>query len=220
MWKRLFRIPTPAVWLAVLALFAAQVHRASAITVHFDKDVYIVSGPGEEIVAHILIDADPAVDGDQPIPVGLYSYGVKMSFNPTKGDVDSLTDVVVPSEMDYFGLNPGALVGIAPPGEVAVHANVNQDITMDLEGYDGVLLFTVTLTNLASAVDSYPLLLDFSRDLGINEDFFVDHNGTTLDPSIMFISSRVLVIPEPSTAALALFSLLSLAAWRRFRRPR
>ena len=102
---------------------------------------------------------------------------------------------------------------------VGVHANVNQ-FNNPLLGYNETLLATVTLTNLADAVDSYPLMLDFSRDLGINEDFFLDINGTTLDLEIMFVPSRVLVIPEPSTAAFVIISLLTLFGWRLMNRQR
>ena len=136
-----------------------------------------------------------------------------MSVSPTKANVDSLADVVVPTVMDFFGFGSPAFVGITPAGEVGVHANIDQ-FNIPLLGYNGTLLATVTLTNLAEAVDSYPLVLDFSRDLGLNEDFFVDINGTTIDPEIMFVPSRVLVIPEPSTVALMIASLMTLLGWR------
>ncbi len=103
MWSRRIHLST-GFW--VLFLFAAVLApgaRAAGVIVHFDKDLYIVHGPGEEIQAMILIDADPNREGDQPVPDGLYSFGVKMSFNPAKGDVNSVLDVAVPPELDYFG---------------------------------------------------------------------------------------------------------------------
>ncbi len=215
MCKRFLRSITFPIGLVALVAAGFRQADAAGITVHFDQDVYTVNGPGEEIQAQILIDADPDRNGDQPVAGGLFSYGVKMSFNPAKGDVDSLADVVVPAEMDYFGFDSGALISVTPPGEVAVHANVQQDILSAPVGYNGTLLATVTLTNLATAVDMYPLNLDFSRDLGINEDFFVENDtGVTLDPMIMFVPSKVRVIPEPSTTTLGLLSLFSLLLWR------
>lgn len=180
------------------------------IMVSFDKDLYVVDGPGEQITIKILIDGDAMRDGFQPVPDGLFSAGVKMTFNNVKASVAALADVAIAPEIDFFGFNNSALVSVNP-GEVAFHGNVDQFNAPPIP-YSGALLATVTLTNLASAVDSYPLQLDFSRDLGVNEDFFVDGSGTTLDSMITFVPSQVTVVPEPSAAILGLvpaFWLLS-----------
>ncbi len=210
MWKR------PVPWMAFVVLILLATWKArdcqAGLTVRFDQDVYTVNGPGEQIFAQILIDGDSSIDGIQPVPNGLFSVGVKMSFNNVQADVGAVTDVMIPPEMDFFGFSASALVSIVPPGEVAFHANVDQ-FNSPLEPYNGSLLATVTITNLASAIDSYPLSLDFSRDLGINEDFFVNGDGTTLDPEITFVPSLVMVIPEPSSLAqMSLVSLVLLAS--------
>ncbi len=217
----LIRLLRLSVAIALFTAFAAAARPslAAGITVHFDKDLYLVNGPGEDIQAQILIDTDAVRPGDQPVAVGLDTYAFLMSFNPAKGDVDSLLDVVVPAETDFFGFSPGAFVTIAPAGEVGVHANVDQ-FNNPLLGYHGTLLATVTLTNLATGPDMYPLFLDFNQDLGENEQFFVDLDGAVLDPMIMFVPSKVMVIPEPSSAALALISILSLVGWRKRLRQR
>lgn len=206
--------------IAVLASWAISLAPAETlagtITVHFDQEVYIVNGPGDTIDAMILIDADMVRPFDQPVPNGLYSYALEMTFDSTKGSVGSTTEVVVPPELDFFGLGipgpPDPAFITVDPGDVGIHANVDQSLS-PLQGYNGTLLATVTLTNLASPIDSYLLNLDFNRDLGLNEDFFLDLLGTTLDDEIMFIPSRVLVVPEPSTAMLAAIGLVLLFCW-------
>lgn len=212
MWKRSVHWMA-ALGLVILATLEAGECRAGDMTVRFDKDVYVVNGPGEQIVAQILIDGDSSTDGVQPVLNGLFSAGVKMSFNDIKADVGALADVVIPPEMDFFGFFAPALVSVTPSGEVAFHANIDQ-FNSPLVPYSGSPLATVTITNLAGAIDSYPLNLGFSRDLGVNEHFFVDGSGNTLDPVIAFVPSRVLVVPEPSTAMLALTSLAFLFGWR------
>jgi hypothetical protein len=173
---------------------------AATITVHFDKDVYVVAGPGEQFDALLLIDADPAREEDQPIPGGLYSYSAKTTFDPAKADVGSAADVTVPSEMDFFGLAGPAFLQV-DSGLVGVKANVDE-FNNPLLGYHGTLLATVRFTNLAIGPDSYPLDLDFFQTVGGNEQHFIDIEGTLLDPEIMFVPSLVVVIPEPATATL------------------
>ena len=199
-----------------LATMAAHECRADGITVRFDQEVYVVNGPGDSFVAQILIDGDSSAEGIQTVASGLFSAGVMMSFNDLKANVGGGANVVIPAELDYFGFSASSLVSVTPPGEVAFHGNVDQS-NAPPTAYNGSPLAEVTITNLASAVDSYPLSLDFSRDLGVDEDFFVAGNGITLDPMITFVPSRVFVA-EPSTAMLTFISLVSLFGWRRLRR--
>ena len=176
------------------SFISACATQAIAATVHLDKDLYIVNGPGEQFEVQILIDGNSMNDGDDPVRGGLFSFGTKMTFDSTKAEVDSMT--VVPA-LDFFGFNAGATVEIKP-GSAGAEGNIDQ-FENPLVPYEDALLATLTVTNNASAVDSYPLTLDFFRDLAPTEQQFINGDGVILDPTIDFVGARVLVVPEPVT---------------------
>lgn len=199
-------------WIFATGLFLSLYGRVvdAQVVVHFDQDVYQVSGPGESFTAKILIDGNGKEPGDNPIRGDLFSMGVLTEFPAAKAQLLAPTDVTVPPPLDHFGFDPGAFSQTAA-GSVGVKGNVDAGVFPTV-GYGQPLLATITLTNLASAPDSYPLTLDFFRTVGINEDLFVDGNGNVLDPVIEFRSARVVVVPEP-TSGVNLFTLfLTLGA--------
>ena len=185
-----------AVVLASLGCFAKQCV-ADEIIVRLDQPVYVVSGPGDVVTAQVLIDGNADRQGLQPVSDGLFSAGLKILFDDRKATVDSKANVIVKRELDYFGFSAPALVSTTPSGEVSIHGNISQ-ADVPLKIYQGSVLGSVRMTNRATAVDRYPLELDFSRDLGPNEDFFVDGKGITRDASIRFIPSEVVVAEAPA----------------------
>ena len=185
-----------AVVLASLGCFAKQCV-ADEIIVRLDQPVYVVSGPGDAVTAQVLIDGNADRQGLQPVSDGLFSAGLKILFDDRKATVDSKANVIVKRELDYFGFSAPALVSTTPSGEVSIHGNISQ-ADVPLKVYQGSVLGSVRMTNRATAVDRYPLELDFSRDLGPNEDFFVDGKGITRDASIRFIPSEVVVAEAPA----------------------
>lgn len=205
-------------WLGV------AVSRAAPYLVHFDQDLYVVNAPGDTFVARILIDADSATPRDEPVPNGLFSFGVRSTFDSAKAQVASPAEVDPVPPLDFFGFGPGAFEQVAA-GLAGVKGNIDQ-FGNPLQPYGGTLLAEVTFTNLASAVDNYPLDLDFFRTVGPNEQLFLDGQGIVLDPGVMFRGARVLVVPEPQSGLLAIVAIGSLAVgfrrargWRRARRP-
>ncbi|MCP4195470.1 MAG: PEP-CTERM sorting domain-containing protein [Planctomycetaceae bacterium] len=190
MWKQ-SRVGSATIVFVVFA-FAVTVGRSEGITVRFDQEVYQVSGPGETVVAQVLIDGDSSREGLQPISAGLFSAGITMMFDGEKAEIGTVADVTIQRELNYFGFSAPALIELTSTGEVSLHGNVSQSNSPPV-AYQGAPLAKVVLTNRASAIDSYPLELDFSRDLGPNEDFFVDGSGVTRDTQIIFLPSRVVV---------------------------
>lgn len=84
--------------------------------------------------------------------------------------------------------------------------------------YKGALLTTFTLKNKAAPGQTYVLTLDLFRTLGPTESVFVDGAGVNLDPSISFQSVEVMVVPEPSVAALVALSSIALLGYTYGRR--
>jgi hypothetical protein len=187
---------------------------AAPAVVHFDQDVYVVTGPGDVINAQILIDGNPQSPRDDSVPFGLFSFGTQVTFNPVKALVTGPGDISAVPSLDFFGFAPGAFEQVSP-GFAGVKGNIDM-FENPLVPYSSSLLAELTLTNLASAVDSYPLTLDFFRTVGPNEQLFLNGMGGTLDPDITFRSARVVVIPEPAT--LEMLVAASVCGWIWLRR--
>ena len=47
-------------------------------------------------------DGDPVADGLQPVTDGLFSYGVKVTFDSAMANVDDVSDVTPVPELDFF----------------------------------------------------------------------------------------------------------------------
>jgi len=191
------------------ALSGLVTDRAQAVpyVVHFDQDVYVVQGPGETITARVLIDGNPSTPQDEPVPLGLFSFGVATTFDGTKAQLSGFGDVAVVPQLDYFGLGPGAFKQVQS-GFGGGKGNI--DNLGPFVPYSGALLLEFTFTNLASALDSYTLGLDFFRTVGPNEQIFLDGLGGELDLNIMFRSAQVLVVPEPSAIVLWMIAISCL----------
>lgn len=192
---------------ALAVLLSLRIGDAFGITVHFDQDVYYVSGPGEVFPVQILIDGNDRTHADDPIPEGLYSFATSVLFNPAKATTTGLADVAAAAALDNFGFFPGALEQVAA-GRASTKGNIDQ-LVDPLDPYDGTLLATIQLTNLASAPDEYPLTLDFFNTLGPTEQMFLDGEGNVLDLAIQFGTAKVVVVPEPQSLVLAAMGMLS-----------
>ena len=178
---------------------------------HFDQDVYFVNGPGETVQARVLIDGDASTPGDDPVPEGLFSFGVGATFDGSKAQLGGFGDIAVEPELDHFGFAPGAFKQVQV-GFGGAKGNIDQ--LGPYSPYLGSLLLEFTFTNLASAVDSYPLELDFFRTVGPDEQMFVNGAGSLLDSEIIFRSAEVRVVPEPAAAVLLILASICLGLWR------
>jgi hypothetical protein len=168
--------------------------------VFFDQDEYIVSAVGETFDVQVLIDADFRTEELEPLPGGLFSFGAKMTFDSSKAELSGPAALQTVGELDHFGFSAGAFTEV-DEGLAASKGNIDQ-IENPLVPYQGNLLMTLTVTNMASAVDQYPLQLDFFRTLGASESLFLDGAGNVLDSEIVFEPALVRVVPEPSAMSL------------------
>lgn len=190
--------------------------QAATISVHFDKDVYVVSGPGEAIEAHVLIDTNLATpQRDDPVRGGLFSQALRVDFSGAKAQFTGPGDVTVPPALDYFGFSPNSFRDMTA-NFAGVKGNIDQ-LANPLVPYGSSFLATFRITNLASGPDSYPLMLDFFRTVGPNEQMFLSGDGTVLDPEIMFIPSRVIVLPEPASIVPVFVAMVWFVRMFRFR---
>lgn len=187
--------------------------RAATIIVHFDQDTYYVNGPGDPVVAQVLLDSDNAKPGDTPVRGGLFSFGVLTDYPSTQAQLTNPAQIHVPAELEHFGFDSSAFRAVNT-GLAGVKGNVDAN-TVPTVPYAGTWLATFDFTNLATGPDSYPLNLDFFRTVGVNEQIFVDGHGVSLDNSIVFIPSRVVVLPEPSARLIWPAIGICLAALRR-----
>jgi hypothetical protein len=211
--SRAFTFVLAAHWIC-----SAGVTDCAAISVHFDRDVYIVSGPNQQITAHISIDANPATPMDDAVVDGLFSMSLGLTYPNAKASVSAASDIGVPAELEFFGFAPGVFQQLLP-GAAGVKGNVDQNAT-PLAPYHQTRLATFTITNLATAQDSYPLGLNFFNTVGPNEQFYLNGMGAVLDPQITFGSARVVVVPEPGagvvvSGALVLWFYNILRRWTR-----
>lgn len=203
----------PLILAALWSCCAATDSRAAGFSVHFNQDVYYVSGPGQQITAHISLDTNPATPEDDAVAMGLYSMSLGLTYPNAKAAVLGAGDVDVPAELEFFGFVPGAFRELLP-GAAGVKGNVDQ-FAIPLELYHDTRLATFTITNLASAPDSYLLGLNFFNTVGPDEQFYLDGSGAVLDSQIMFGSALVIVVPEPGVGIASSALVLWFACMRR-----
>lgn len=153
------------------------------------------------------------VELSSTLPVGLFSYGVRLVFDPAEVLRVTPAGVNVPAELDFNGVRgPGALRQVGP-GFAAVKGTV--DFAADpVRYYSGVVLATFAVTPLR--MEDCALSLELFRTLGPDEQVFVGGDGTKLDDTLRFGSARLWVVPEPSAAVLWLAGL-TLVCVRRAR---
>lgn len=191
---------------ALLALICGMPSALLAQGVVFDRTIYQVA-PGETFDVQVLIDGDLGTAFPDPLDSGLFSYGWQMEFDAAKASIDSVT---VPAELDFFGFVPGATI-VADPGLAAAEGNIDQ---VTLTPYEGSLLATITLTNLAPAPDEYSLTLSLAPHFP-TEQLFLDGDGNVLDDALVFGVARVVVaVPEPSAFMIAACGALGLVVFR------
>jgi hypothetical protein len=179
---------------------------------HFDSPSYSVT-PGGTLTVNVVYDTDPNTPGDQPIPGGLFSEGLKVLFPSAGASVASTSDFVLPSALNSNGIG-GAADESAGPG-FAGGAGA-EDLSAN-SGYAGTVLATVTLQDLATT-GTYTLSLDKYYPSKANFVSYAD--GSTLDPQLSFGTATVTVtssaVPEPATAWL--MGLAAGGLLRRWRR--
>ncbi len=183
---------------AVLAALPLWGFAQGTITVRPETEAYFVS-PGGELPITVVIEAAD--------PIRLFSYGIRLDYDPTQFSARVTAPVVVPLPIDFNGVEgSGALVG-SGQGWVAVKGTV--DISqVPRQAYAGGVLATFNLQSFGGAVgDSSDIRLSFFNTLGASETIFVDAIGEALDHRVTFRSGVITTIPEPSTTVFLLCGL-------------
>ena len=165
----------------------------AGIGIHLDQDEYFVN-PGEAFDAQVLLDANDLTLGDQPLASGLFSYGLRLTFNSIDAHVEDTTQINVPPELDFNGFDAGAIKDLGD-GFAAVKGTID---AVAFEPYYGTLLATVSITDLTPpnlAPDYYTMNMEIYRTLGPSEQVFLDFTGECLDDVITFESATVIVAP-------------------------
>lgn len=205
------RVSTRFVLAALVALAGFSIgSRADASPiVHFDNSTYTVS-PGGTFSVQVLLDMDSATAGDQPVPGGLLSMGVKITFDGGKANVSNVSNIILPLALQNDGIGGNPLKEVAS-GSARVFGSEN--IFTATEGYAGTLLATFNISDLAPQGDSYTLTLArYSSSPTFSN--FVDWGGNAFDSNLTFTPATVNVTPEPTSLALLALGWLVLGRRR------
>ena len=163
------------------------------LRIGFDKSSYLVN-PASTV--DVQIEIDPATMPDS----GLFSYGVKMTFDENSASVLAVSDIIPSAEWDFNGVirDPGARKntgnGLA---EIKGTVRFNFD-EMDAFDYASeTRLATVKLTIAPSAANAFTLILEPDYTLGETEELFVNGDGLVLDEGVLFESASVTINTPP-----------------------
>jgi hypothetical protein len=179
--------------------------------IHAELDRYEVT-PGEVFDISVYLDAEDGIPGDQALPNGLFSYGVKLEFDPDKLTLVGPNAIRVPSALDFNGFSAGAARQIGD-GFAGVKGNIDQ---LSFEPYEGSWIASFLVKDI-SAGGVYEVQLSPHRTLGPSEQLFVDGAGEVLDAQLQFAPAQIVVVPEPSMAWMILAGLgvLAYGAYRK-----
>jgi hypothetical protein len=172
------------------------------ISVQFDQEEYFLQPSSLTPVG---------VELGTAIPEGLFSFGVRMVYDPILGGVVNEDAILVPPALDYNGAQgPGALKAVGQ-GFAAVKGTVDA-LAFPAVYYAGSELATFNVTALTPG--DYAVTLELYRTLGPTESIFVSGNGVTLDSQIRFGTAIFHVVPEPASGFLAGAGLLLMLVGR------
>lgn len=193
---------TSAAWLCIAFGTGAQ----GALSIRADQQDYSIS-PGDTFSVRVLLDANDATLPEDTLPDGLFSYGLKLTFDPAEASVVDSSAIHVPAALDFSGVGPGAIRNVGS-GFAAVKGNVSFSTFVP---YDGTTLATFQVKDLGGMAP-YVLGIEIYRTLGPSEAVFVDGQAVVLDSALSFRTSSVTPVPEPGVAGLLLVGLVAVSA--------
>ena len=189
--------------LIAAGVFGMGVIPAQAVMVRFMEPAYTVQLNG-------TLDLDVLIDYDQGEPAELFSYGVRMDvLDPTAANLVSLA---LPMQLNYDGVNGSPAMMNTSAGVLGVKGTVDM-LNPPTALYTGSLLATYEMSFVKTGQVS--LQLRPFNTLGPTEEIFVAGQGMVLDDFIVFGSTIVTVIPEPSVMLSGLCGLAMMVVRRR-----
>lgn len=175
-------------FLILVAMLGFAIPAAAGIHIRFDAPNYAVTAGGEFTVG-IVIDGNDRTSGDQPVPNGLFSFGIKINC-PSTSAVTKIQWLNVVPPLDNAGLVPGAVV---QQGDGNITAKGNIVLTsVTSPPYGGTALLTLTFVDQSTVVGRYSISLASAAFLP-SQTLFVDGLGNALDASITYGAADVIV---------------------------
>jgi hypothetical protein len=179
-------------FLILVAMLGSAMPAAAGIHIRFDAPTYAVTAGGEFTVG-IAIDGDDRTSGDQPVPNGLFSFGIRINC-PSTNAVTKTQWLNVVSPLDNAGLVPGAVV---QQGDGYITAKGNIVLTSSISPpYGGTALLTLNCVNRFPSAGRYSISLA-SAATSPSQTLFVDGLGNALDASITYGVADVIVRSDP-----------------------
>lgn len=196
-----------------LSLTAGAVPSAAqaAIRIHTELDRYEVM-PGGVFDIQVYLDADDSLPGDQALLDGLFSYGVRLDFDPGKLALAGPGAIRVPDALNFSGFSAGASQQVGA-GFAGVKGNIDQ---MLLVPYEQSLIASFRVQDISGG-GTYEVALSPHRTLGPSEQLFVDGMGQVLDAQMQFATAQIVAVPEPSMVSMFLagVGIVAYGAYRR-----
>ena len=153
----------PARWAGLVcwAAFCATDAADAGVAVRLQQDWCYVEA-GETYEVRVLLDANDATPVPDALPDGLFSFGVKLTFDSGMAGASAIH---VPDELNFLGFDSPAVTAV---NDDFAGAKGNVNMT-PLTPYYDTLLATVRLTDLAPAGTTYALRLELYQTLGPTE---------------------------------------------------
>lgn len=194
-----------------MLLAGGPAEATAAFRVQFTQNEYVLNSPTERFLVQVVIDADAVRPGNQPVPSGLLSMGVRITPEAAKAKVANAGEIsIVPALDSDGGFGPGARAVNTFVGS----ATAKGFVPLIDPPYAGTSLVSFWVTGVSSAMP-YNLSLSLFREAP-TESVFVTGGGQVIDEQIVFGTARVTLIPEP--AALGVLPAAVLPLLRRRRR--
>jgi hypothetical protein len=145
----------------------------------FERNNFAVPTQTSLVEVAVRIDGDAGQAGAQPVPNGLFSYGVRLRFDPALVRPLDHEPVSAEPALNFFGFSAGALISEGS-GFVAIKGNVNPSVSP----YFGTRLAIFRLLVIGAPASTATLTLDvFSQSP--SESVFIDGQGTQIDSQIL-----------------------------------
>jgi hypothetical protein len=192
-------------WYLLISLYliagATAPTAQAGLLIHPELDRYEVT-PGETFDIRVHLDADDGVPGDQKLLYGLFSYGVKLEFDPEKLALVGSDAIRVPDALNFNGFSAGAARQLGD-GFAGVKGNIDQ---VRFEPYEESWIASFVVRDISGG-GTYAVKLSPHRTLGPSEQLFLDGVGEVLDARLQFATAQIVAVPEPSMAWMFLAGL-------------